>query len=117
MADVQLLDLGDGGNAVDVAVVEAVAGQDDQSHLPRGLGCRGDLLQLRWPGAALPRVSVLAGIDLDLRGPDALALPDLVEIGIDEDRDIDAGVEQLTDDLLQVAGVQHDVEAALGGDL
>src|SRR5258708_6715977 len=117
MAYVQLLDLGDGRDTVDVAVVEAMAGQDDQSHLPRGLGRRGDLLQFWRPGAAFPGVSVLAGIDLDFRTPDALALPDLIEIGIDEDGDVDGGVEQLADDLLQVAGVQHDIEAALGGDL
>ena len=118
MPDVQLLDLRDGGDAADVPVVESVSGQDDQPHLPRRLGRGSHLFQLAAPvPAALPSLGVLAGVDLDLRRAQFLALADLIEIRVGKDRDVHARVGELAHHLLHIARVQDDVQSPLGGQL
>src|SRR5579859_5180081 len=102
MADVQLLDVFADSDRVDVAVIEAVTGENDQSHLPRGFRRGVDFFQLVRPGSARPAFGELAGIDLDLRRADFLALPDLLEVRIDEDRNVDLRFDQLPHDLVEI---------------
>src|SRR5260370_18233695 len=105
MTDVQLLDFRDLGDAIDVAVVQPVAGEDDEAELARtARGC-GHLVELRAPVAVPPRFRVAACVDLDLRCPDFAAVPDLLEIGIDADRDVDARLYEFPGCFLAVSSI------------
>ena len=74
---------------------DTVAGKHAQSHLACCLRRGRDFLQIGRPGAASPPFGVLSRIDLDLRRMQPVTVPDLFEIGVDENRDSDAGVEEL----------------------
>src|SRR5439155_23045796 len=102
---------------IDVSIIQTVPGENDESHFPGRLGSRVDLLQLCAPASTNPTLSEFAGVDLDLRRANFLTLPDLLEIGIDEDRDVDCRLDQLPDDLLEIPGVQNDIESAFGRQL
>ena len=90
MSDVQLFDVLVDGDRIDIAVVQSVSGEDDQTHLSRRLGGGVDLLQLSDPAPSNPPFGEFASVNLDLRRTNLLTLSDLLQIGIDEDRDIDA---------------------------
>src|SRR2546428_11763756 len=92
MPDVQLLDVFVDGDGIDVSIIQTVPGENDESHFPGRLGSSVDLLQLCAPASANPTLSEFAGVDLDLRRANFLTLPDLLEIGIDEDREVDCRI-------------------------
>src|SRR6185503_9546177 len=90
VADVELADLGEGGDGADVPVGQAVAGVDEQSQLaaqPRGVD---DEAQGGLPRALVPRLGVGRGVDLDGGDPDLVRLLDLLEVGVHEQAHVDA---------------------------
>lgn len=69
VADVELIELGDGGDGLDVVVVQAVAGIDLQA-LASGIGgTGGDALELGIALRICGGIGVTAGVDLDKGAP------------------------------------------------
>src|SRR2546426_3217120 len=115
VSDVELLDLGDGGDGLDVPVGEAVAGVDGEA---RGAGMGGGAAQRAEGAVALaPRAGVPPGVQLDGRHAERVRPVDRDAVGVDEQADPDIGVLQAANRIADsgVAGPQR--EAALGGDL
>ena len=80
---------------------------------------RGGLLDAQKLGVALGAfdLAVAAGVQLDDRRAELHRHLELARIGLDEQRDADAGVAQPRDQRLQVIVLADRVEAALGGPL
>ncbi|MNH17463.1 hypothetical protein D3C79_771350 [compost metagenome] len=117
MTDVELIKLGNGGDGLDVVVVQAMAGIDLQA-LAGGIGgAGGDALEL---GVALRirgGIGIAAGVDLDEGGTTLGGRIDLDGVGVDEERHLgtDGGeAGHRIGDLVELAG--H-VQATLGGHL
>ena len=114
MADVELLELRDGGNGGDIVEGEAVAGMGLDAVLGGergGVGDAAELLRLRLPF----QMGVAAGMELD----DGRLQPDrrldLPRVGLDEQADSDIGFGETSDEGRQVIMLPGRVEAAFGG--
>src|SRR6267378_2118527 len=113
--DVELLDLGDGGDGLDVPVREAVAGVDGEA---RGPGVRNGPAQRRQGAVALaPRVSVAAGVQLDGRHPERVRQVDRGPVGVDEQAHADPGALETANRVADLGVAGPERETALGSDL
>src|SRR5687768_2154588 len=117
VADVELRHLRDGGHARGVRVGEAVAGVDHEAELAAQLRRIHDLAEGGLAGSIVAGVGVGRGVDLQGAGSDAMALLDLLQVGIDEEADPDPAVLDHLDPRAQVHAVEHHVQAALRGEL
>src|SRR5512143_2226648 len=117
VADVELGDLGEGGDLGDVAVVQAVPGVHHEAELaaePRGVR---HLAERGLAGAGVAGLGPGGGVDLDRPGVELVGLLDLLELGVHEEAHVDPRVLQRLDGGADLHAVEHDVEPALGRDL
>ena len=94
VADVQLGDLGDGGDGAHVVVGEAVAGVHGQAQLARQAGGVHHLAQGGLARPLVARVRVGGGVDLDRARVELVRLLHLLEVGVHEQADLDAALLQ-----------------------
>ncbi len=114
VADVELLDLGDGRHGDDVPVGQAVPGMHGQAHVggvPRGAP---KLVEARV--APAPAVRIAAGVQLDRGHAQILGRIERGRFGIDEEAHPRAGFLQPADRLPQPRSRSAEVEPAFGGD-
>ena len=120
MADIELDDLGKRRDGLRSLVVEAVAGMDLEAEPAGEIGAVADAAPFRLGVVhASFGQCVAPGADMDFDGwcPQARRRLDLAPLGGDEQRDLDAGVDQFGDDGREHVVLRHDVEAAFGGAL
>ena len=116
MADIELGDVGNGGDRLDIVEGQAVAGMRLDAVLGRQRRRLGDAAELDCLLVA-GQMRVAAGVELDDRRAEANRRLDLGGIGLDEQADADAGSAQsfaLRGKMMALAG---GVEPALGGPL
>ena len=86
MADIELIELGNGSDGLDVVVVQAVAGIDLQA-LASGIGgAGGDALELGVELRIRGGISIAAGVDLDEGGTTLGGRIYLDGVGVDKER-------------------------------
>ncbi len=115
MADVELIELGDGGDGLDVVVVQAVAGIDLEPLASSIGGTGGDALEL---GVALGiggGIGVTAGVDLDKRGATLGGRIDLDGIGIDKERNLSPHRGETGNGVSHLVQLAGHVQTAFGG--
>src|SRR5690606_20635373 len=114
VADIELGELGNGGDRLDVVVGQAVAGVRLDSVLRRQSGHVGDPAQL-YRNLFAGGMRVFAGVKLDHRRPESQRRLELSLLWSDEQAHADARVEQARDDGLQVVVLPGRIEPTLGG--
>ncbi len=115
VADVQLVDAVDGRDRLDIVVVQAMPGVDDQAEgTPEGHALA---YPLQFTGLLLGvfGVGVATGMQFDSRRADPGGGLDLPRIGIDEQRHFAAHRSQASHRVADALFLAGDVEAALGG--
>src|SRR5262245_26439483 len=119
MTDIELDDLGDRRDQDDIVIVEAVTGMHFESGF-RSCARGGDKprkLAVARETALGSGGAISAGMKLDGISPNFPRSFDLLEIGIDEKRDLDATAPERGDERRERSGLARDVEPAFGRDL
>ncbi len=116
MPDIQLAHLGDGGHGTDIGVAQAMAHVAFEAK--RGAKRRplAQALELGLLRRTL-QLAVAAGMQLDDRRAQHHRRLELARVGLDEQRDPDAGVAQPGHHRLQMIVLAGRIEATLGGPL
>ncbi len=115
MADVELIELGDGGDGLDVVVVQAVAGIDLQA-LASGIGgTGGDALELGIALRICGGIGVTAGVDLDKGGATLGSCIDLDGIGVDKEGYLSSHRGETGNGISHLGQLTGHVQTALGG--
>ncbi len=117
MADVELIELGDGGDGLDVVVVQTVACIDLEP-LASGIGgTGGDALELGVAFGIGGGIGVTAGVDLDKGGATLGSRIDLNGIGIDKERNLRPHRGETGNGISHLVQLTGHVQTALGGHL
>ena len=115
VADVQFVDAVDGGDGLDVVVMQAMAGIDDQPLGAAQAHACADAFQLLGLAGGIGGVGVAAGVQFDRRRADAARGADLAFLGVDEQRYLTAQRAQALHGGADAFFLAGHVQAALGG--
>ena len=117
MADVQFADAGERGHAADVGDRQAVPGV----RLPAGgEAAFGRRLDLRELGVGFGASDAGVGVGVQFEAGDVVLVGqrrELFQVGVDEDGDADAGLDQAAGGVAHLVAASDQIEAAFGGHL
>ncbi len=115
MANVELIEIGDGGDGLDVVVVQAVTGIDLQA-LASGIGGTGsDALELGVALGICGGIGITASVDLDKGGTTLGSRIDLDGIGIDKERNLSPDSGKTGNGISHLVQLTGHVQTAFGG--